>query len=136
MKTNAQNAGNGPKAKRARHSKKHPEPKTDVRPWGKFEEYATNRKVTVKIITVKKGGVLSLQSHKNREEHWVCLDNGLTAIIGNRKIPLRKGQLVIVPKGAKHRMIAKREARFLEISLGHFDENDIVRYEDRYGRAK
>ncbi len=109
--------------------------KTVIKPWGKFEEYSTNAKVTVKIITVKKGGVLSLQSHRHRQEKWVALDTGLTAIIGKRKKALKKGEIVIVPKGTRHRMIASKAARFLEVSSGHFDENDIVRYEDRYGRA-
>ena len=105
------------------------------KPWGKFEEYATNAKVTVKIITVRRGGVLSLQSHRKRKEHWVALDDGLTAIIKGRKQKLRKGQIVVVPKRAKHRVMASRTARFLEVSFGHFDENDIVRYEDKYGRT-
>ena len=110
-------------------------PKPVKKPWGKFEEYATNEKVTVKIITVKKGAALSLQSHRHRSELWVALDDGLTAIIGKKKIRMRKGMPVAVPKGAIHRTLASRNARFLEISSGHFDENDIVRYEDKYGRA-
>ncbi len=109
--------------------------KVVLKPWGKFEEYATNARVTVKIITVKKGGVLSLQSHKGREEHWVALDAGLTAIINGRKRKLKKGQTVVVPRRARHRMMASRTARFLEVSFGHFDEEDITRYEDRYGRV-
>ncbi len=109
--------------------------KSVKKPWGGFIEYATNAKCTVKIITVKKGGVLSLQSHSHRKEHWIAMDEGLTAIIGKRKIRMKKGQLAAVPKGAVHRIMASRSARFLEISFGHFDENDIVRYEDKYGRA-
>jgi|SRR3989344_6084242 len=109
-------------------------PLLDIRPWGKFEEYAHNEKVTVKIITVKKGGILSLQSHKHRKELWVALDLGLTAVIGKKK-KLRVGQMMWIPKGAKHRIMSSRNARFLEISFGKFDENDIRRYEDVYGRA-
>ena len=114
--------------------------KTTLKPWGKFDQYALNEKVTVKIITVKKGGILSLQSHKNRKEFWVALDDGLTAVVGNKKIKLKKGETINVPKKAKHRIIASKtmkakEARFLEIAYGNFDENDIVRYDDAYGRA-
>ncbi len=108
---------------------------TMKKPWGGFEEYATNARCTVKIITVKKGGVLSLQSHKHREELWVALDDGLTAIISGRKTRLKKGQKVFIPRRARHRMMASRNARFLEVSFGRFDENDIIRYEDKYGRA-
>lgn len=109
--------------------------KVTKKPWGKFEEYATNTKATVKIITVKKGGVLSLQSHEHREELWIALDDGLCAIISGKKTRLKKGQRVFVPRLARHRMSASRTARFLEVSFGRFDENDIVRYEDKYGRA-
>ncbi|MBI4210855.1 MAG: phosphomannose isomerase type II C-terminal cupin domain [Candidatus Diapherotrites archaeon] len=110
-------------------------PKVDIRPWGKFEEYATNEKVTVKIITVKKGGILSLQSHEKRKELWVALDDGLTAQISGKSTKLKKGQMITVPKKAKHRIRASRDARFLEVSFGNFDEGDIVRYQDVYGRA-
>ncbi|HIH09710.1 MAG TPA: mannose-6-phosphate isomerase [Candidatus Diapherotrites archaeon] len=108
--------------------------KTVKKPWGAFEEFATNEKVTVKIITVNKGGILSLQSHKHRTELWVALDSGLIAVVGARKAKLSAGQKITIPKGAKHRIMAARKARFLEISFGRFDENDIVRYEDVYGR--
>ncbi len=111
-------------------------PKTVRKPWGKFEEFATNEKATVKIITVNKGGVLSLQSHRRREELWVALDSGLTAIINGKKKKLAKGKVVIVPRRAKHRMLASKKARFLEVSFGHFNELDIKRYEDKYGRVK
>lgn len=110
-------------------------PKIVKKPWGKFEEYSTNEKTTVKIVTVNKGQVLSLQSHKNRKEIWIALDSGLTALIGNKKKKLKKGEIVIIPKKAKHRISASRNARFLEISFGKFDEKDITRYEDIYGRA-
>ncbi len=113
-----------------------PKHKTVLKPWGKFEEYATNKECTVKIITVNKGGVLSLQSHKKRKELWVALEEGLTAVINGKRKKLGKGETIIVPKKAKHRIMASRKARFLEISFGHFDENDITRYEDIYWRVK
>ncbi len=109
--------------------------KTVQKPWGKFEQYTHNEKTTVKIISVKKGQKLSLQSHQKRKELWVALDEGLTAEIRGKKTKLKKGQVVIVPKRAKHRILATKGARFLEISFGNFDENDIKRYEDIYGRV-
>ena len=110
-------------------------PLVDHRPWGKFEEYTHNEKTTVKIITVKKGGILSLQSHRKRKELWVALDKGLTAFVGRKRKKLRPGEMIIIPKGAKHRIMSARNARFLEISFGNFDEGDIKRFEDVYGRA-
>ena len=106
------------------------------KPWGLFEQYTKSEKTTVKIITVNRGGVLSLQSHKHRKEFWVALDPGLTAIVGTKRKKLEKGDTITVPKGAKHRVMSSKKARFLEISFGEFDEKDIKRYEDRYGRAK
>ncbi len=111
-------------------------PETVKKPWGKFEEFTHNEKTTVKIITVKKGGILSLQSHRNRKELWVALDEGLVAMIGGKRKKLHIGQMAIVPRHARHRIMSSRNARFLEISFGGFDENDIVRYEDAYGRVR
>ncbi|MEM4326975.1 MAG: phosphomannose isomerase type II C-terminal cupin domain [Candidatus Diapherotrites archaeon] len=105
------------------------------KPWGKFEQYTLNEKTTVKIITVNKNQKLSLQKHEKRKELWVALDEGLIAEINGKKKKLKTGQMVIVPKKAKHRISATKTARFLEISFGHFDENDIKRYEDIYGRV-
>jgi len=110
-------------------------PKKVVKPWGLFEEYTTNEKTTVKVITVRKGGLLSLQAHKNRAEMWIALDTGLTAIVGGKQKKLKKGELIIIPKRVKHRIKASKKARFLEISFGKFDEKDIIRFEDKYGRA-
>ncbi len=110
-------------------------PKTTIKPWGRFDEYTLNEKTTVKIITVKKNGILSLQSHRHRKELWVALDDGLIAQINGKKTRLKEGQMIIVPRGAKHRISGARNARFLEISFGKFDENDIKRFEDVYGRA-
>ena len=107
---------------------------TIEKPWGKFEQYSHNEKSTVKIISVKKGEILSLQSHEKRDELWVALEEGLTAIINGKEISLKKGQTVYIPKKTKHRIKASKDARFLEISFGEFDEKDIIRYEDNYGR--
>ena len=65
-------------------------PKLVEKPWGKFEEYSTNEKNTVKIISVKKGEILSLQSHKYRKELWVALDDGLIAQVSGRKKKLKE----------------------------------------------
>ena len=108
---------------------------TVEKPWGKFEQYSHNEKSTVKIISVHEGGILSLQSHENREELWVALDEGLTAIINGKEVLLAKGQTAFIPKKTKHRIKASKDARFLEISFGEFDENDIIRYEDKYNRV-
>jgi len=104
------------------------------KPWGKFRQYTLNQKCTVKIITVNKNQILSKQKHKKRSEFWVALDSGLIIEVGNKKFAAKKGQEIRIPKNTIHRVSAKKKARFLEISFGNFDENDIERFEDKYGR--
>ena len=105
-----------------------------VRPWGSEEQFALNEKCTVKLISVKPDQMLSLQSHKNREENWYFLDPA-AVVVGNRKFRVKAGDYIHVKKREKHRVISlKNPVRFMEISFGNFDEHDEVRYEDMYGR--
>ncbi len=113
-----------------------PKPLIVEKPWGRFIQYVQNEMVTVKILEVKGGEALSLQSHKNRSELWIPLDEG--ACIERDGVVLRPApmELVFIPQGSRHRLIGgDRDYRVLEISFGLFDEDDIVRYEDRYGRV-
>lgn len=91
----------------------------------------------MKILTLNPGKRTSLQSHRHRKEFWVALDEGLNVQIGKRRIALRKGSSIVVRKGTKHRLRCegRTRVRLLEISFGDFSENDIVRYEDDYGRV-
>jgi mannose-1-phosphate guanylyltransferase/mannose-6-phosphate isomerase len=108
-----------------------------TKPWGSFDQYTLNERSTVKILTINPGVRTSLQSHKHRKEFWVALDEGLKVQIGKRRISLRKGSSILVRKSVKHRLRCegKSRVRLLEISFGDFSENDIVRYEDDYGRV-
>jgi mannose-1-phosphate guanylyltransferase/mannose-6-phosphate isomerase len=107
------------------------------KPWGSFDEYTLNERSTVKILTINPGASTSLQSHRHRKEFWVALDKGIRVQIGKEKILLRKGSNILAKKGVKHRLQCEGRlaARILEISFGEFAENDIVRYEDDYGRV-
>jgi mannose-1-phosphate guanylyltransferase/mannose-6-phosphate isomerase len=107
------------------------------KPWGHFEQFTHNALSTVKIITVKPGGALSLQYHHRRDELWVIMDSGAQVELGDRILRPEKGERVFIPRGTTHRVRAVGEAavRVLEISFGEFDEDDIVRLEDVYGRA-
>ncbi len=105
------------------------------KPWGDFKQFVLNQKCTVKIITVKPRGILSLQKHKKRKEMWFFLTNGYVQI-GDKKRKVRKGEIVALNIGVAHRLYAKwRTVQILEISYGHFDEKDIKRLEDIYGRV-
>lgn len=117
----------------------NPEPYRDQRPWG--EELWLTRNFgapsMVKIITVNAGETLSLQFHNNRDEFWhVLFGNGI-AEIGSDKIILESGSNHFVPRTTHHRLSAtSSNLVVLELTFGDFDENDIVRLEDKYGRIK
>lgn len=108
----------------------------EKRPWGGFRRYTHNQLSTVKIITVNPGEVLSLQYHHHRDELWITLDPGLRVTLDDRVWEAAPYEEIFIPHGSRHRMAAvgKQPSRWLEISFGEFDENDIVRLEDRYGR--
>lgn len=108
----------------------------DNRPWGKFERFTLNEKTTVKIITVNAGQSISLQTHENRDEFWRVLKGSGTIRIGDKDNAAHEGSHFFCPRGSEHRVTGGPEGTtFLEIAFGDFDENDIKRLEDRYGRA-
>ncbi len=107
----------------------------DVRPWGHFIQYAHNEICNVKIITVNSNQALSKQIHQKRDELWVVLDDGLRAELDDRIIDLKAGDEIVVPRKTKHRLSSTgKTGRILEVSFGHFDEEDIERLDDIYGR--
>nr|PZN40207.1 MAG: mannose-6-phosphate isomerase [Actinomycetota bacterium] len=109
----------------------------DERPWGSFERFTLNEPSTVKIITVLPGQKLSLQRHEHRDELWVALDPGLVFEIDGEVTRPDVGDRVLIRARRLHRLSCEGEApaRILEIAFGHFDEEDIERLEDAYGRA-
>jgi mannose-6-phosphate isomerase len=110
---------------------------TDVRPWGFMHLLSFNKKSTIKLITVKPHRRNSLQYHLHRSEYWFFLDNPAKVTVGNKTYQVKKGDFVKVPIKVKHRVCGlSKPASFIEISYGKFDENDIIRLEDDYGRAK
>lgn len=116
-----------------------PIPYLDKRPWGEemwLLKGAASSPSMVKIITVNPGESLSLQYHMNREEFWVVISGNGTATVGEKNIPLSKGASCYVPKEAHHRITGGTETLvFVEMTFGNFDESDIVRLEDKYGRV-
>jgi mannose-6-phosphate isomerase-like protein (cupin superfamily) len=107
----------------------------EERPWGFFRRFTDNTPSTVKIISVRSGERLSLQSHNKRSEFWYVTRGGGFFEINGERIPAQPGDEVFIEKGTKHRMSAGENGlEVLEISLGEFDEDDIIRYEDEYNR--
>jgi mannose-6-phosphate isomerase-like protein (cupin superfamily) len=112
--------------------------KEEARPWGKFRSYPSHLARGIKIITVNPGESLSLQYHNNRSEYWVSLDEGLEVTVGKKVWPLKANEELIIPKKSPHRVrcLGTKAARIMEIWIGHSDESDIIRIEDKYGRKE
>jgi len=109
------------------------------RPWGKYEVLVDDKNHKVKKITVYPGATLSLQSHNRRAEHWVVVKGMAGAINGDQELILRENESTYVPIGAKHRLSnpGKEELEIIEVQTGDYlEEDDIVRYDDVYGRNK
>ncbi len=107
----------------------------EERPWGYFRQFCENSSVTVKLIIVKPSEILSLQSHTKRSEFWRVLEGSGQAEIDGKMQSLKIADELIVPVKTKHRLRAGINGlEILEISFGEFSENDIIRYEDKYGR--
>jgi len=108
----------------------------DKKPWGFEKIFTKNKKTSVKILNIKPGKRNSLQMHKNRSEFWYIMDNPIKAVIGNKIYLLKKGDSITINKKYKHRIMGlEKPAQILEISFGKFDEKDIKRFEDDFGRA-
>tara|TARA_B100000963_G_scaffold361479_1_gene397128 strand:- start:6268 stop:7470 length:1203 start_codon:yes stop_codon:yes gene_type:complete len=109
------------------------------RPWGSYTNLYKGKNFLIKEINVKPKGILSLQKHFHRSEHWV-VTKGKPKIILNKKLFSRKvSETIFIPKGAIHRIQNpnKKNVKIMEAQLGSIlKENDIVRYKDVYGRAK
>jgi len=112
----------------------------EVRPWGFFQDLSHTSNWHIKTIHIQKDAILSLQAHKKREEHWMVVEGVIIAEVwwrNNKKEEtiLKVGDKFLVPVEHKHRVSSyKGDAVIVEISLGEFDENDIKRYSDKYGR--
>ncbi len=110
---------------------------SEERPWGGFEKFVENQTCTVKLIHINPNSRLSLQYHNKRKEFWKIIEGSAEVEIDEEKYIVKKGENVIIPLGAKHRIKAFDEkCLVLEISLGEFDESDIVRLKDDYDRIK
>jgi len=114
---------------------------TDTRPWGTWEVLDTGvengEEFCVKKITVNPGGILSLQSHKLRREVWTVLEGTIEVTRDKEIITLSKDKTIDIPQGAVHRMANRGDVPAIvhEVQRGTCREDDIIRYEDVYGRT-
>ena len=108
-----------------------------LKPWGSYQVLEECEKYTIKRIIVKSGGILSLQSHLHRSEHWVVVQ-GIAEVVIDEKIQiLNINENIFIPKKSKHRLSNKNDNDLvvIEVWIGDIlDEEDIIRHEDIYNR--
>ena len=110
---------------------------TVQKPWGYFEILKSGKNFLVKKIFVKPGGMLSLQSHEHRSEHWIVAEGEVEVTLDDKTINLIENENIFIPKGAIHRIANKGNNDLIIIEMWYgeiLDENDIKRYEDSYNR--
>ncbi len=107
------------------------------RPWGRFEILKNETHYKSKIIRVDAGQKISYQSHAKRSEHWILVKGSATVVLNDKEISVKAGEHIYIPQGAKHRIVntSNSDVEFIEVQVGsYFGEDDIVRYQDDYGR--
>ena len=109
------------------------------RPWGRYTNLFEGKEFLIKELFIKPKGILSLQKHFHRAEHWV-VTHGIPKITLNKSKFLKKpGETIYIPLGAVHRIENpfKKPVKIIEAQIGSIlKETDIVRYQDVYGRVK
>lgn len=108
------------------------------RPWGFYKTTVMNDYFQSKVISVNPKSQLSLQSHNHREEHWIVAHGVGIVQLEQSVIDVKCGSSIFIPKGCKHRLTNTDDKESLiitEVQIGdYFGEDDIIRYEDIYGR--
>jgi mannose-1-phosphate guanylyltransferase/mannose-6-phosphate isomerase len=108
------------------------------RPWGYYESVDSGERFLVKRLMVKPGHGLSLQLHRKRAEHWVVVKGRATVTRGEETVTLEENQSTFIPVGTKHRLQNQTDSPIflIEVQSGSYlGEDDIERFDDRYGRA-
>ncbi|WVN42074.1 mannose-1-phosphate guanylyltransferase/mannose-6-phosphate isomerase [beta proteobacterium MWH-UniP1] len=108
------------------------------RPWGSYDSVDNGHRYQVKRITVKPGAKLSLQMHHHRAEHWVVVSGTAKVRLGDKDVLLSENQSIYIPIGEVHSLEnpGKVNLELIEVQSGSYlGEDDIVRLEDKYGRA-
>jgi len=110
-----------------------------ARPWGWYDCVDAGERHQVKRITVRPGASLSLQMHHHRAEHWVVVSGTAEVVNGDKVMLLTENQSTYIPVGQKHRLTnpGKTPLELIEVQSGaYLGEDDIVRFEDTYGRLE
>ena len=113
--------------------------RTVHRPWGTYTVIEQGPGFKIKRIEVKPGASLSLQMHRHRSEHWIVVSGTASVVNGEREMAVRTNESTFVPAGNRHRLsnAAASPLVIIEVQSGDYlGEDDIVRFDDKYGRAR
>ena len=108
------------------------------RPWGSYEGIDFGERYQVKRITVNPGAALSLQLHHHRAEHWIVVKGTAKVTCGEKEFIVSENESTYIPIGTKHRLVnpGAIPLEMIEVQSGSYlGEDDIVRFEDNYGRS-
>jgi mannose-1-phosphate guanylyltransferase/mannose-6-phosphate isomerase len=111
--------------------------KTVYRPWGHYQGIDAGPHYQVKRITVSPAAAISLQMHHHRSEHWIVVSGTARVTRGDEEFIISENESTYIPLGEKHRLenIGKIPLKLIEVQTGSYlGEDDIVRFEDIYGR--
>ena len=109
------------------------------KPWGHYERIGKGFEHQVKNILVSPGASLSLQKHVHRSEHWIIVSGTATVTLGDTNCVLKKNESIFIPAGALHRLanFGETPLEVIEVQIGtYLGEDDIIRFDDQYGRDK
>ena len=123
---------------KAAGSDKHALHVTVSRPWGTYTVLQDSARFKIKRVEVKPGASLSLQMHHHRNEHWVVVRGTALVVNGDATMTLQTNESTYIPAGHKHRLenAGSENLVIIEVQVGDYlGEDDIVRFEDRYGRV-
>lgn len=111
------------------------------KPWGWFCELLSNlplangHKLNLKDLRLREGEQLSDQRHRLRAESWYLISGQMKTVINEKTTMLYPGDKVYIPVLAWHTAEGIKDCDFIEVAIGHFDEDDIERRNDKYGRV-
>jgi mannose-1-phosphate guanylyltransferase/mannose-6-phosphate isomerase len=108
------------------------------RPWGAYESIDAGDNFQVKHITVNPGAKLSLQMHHRRAEHWIVVSGTAQVTCGDKVFAMKENESTYIPLGSRHRLenVGPEPLHLIEVQSGSYlGEDDIVRFEDTYGRS-
>jgi mannose-1-phosphate guanylyltransferase/mannose-6-phosphate isomerase len=109
------------------------------RPWGFYKTTILNDFYQSKVLEIHPKCSISLQEHRQREEHWIVVNGEGNVQIGESILPVHGGSSLFIPKGCRHRMTntsATENLIIIEVQRGqYFGEDDIIRFDDEYGRV-